>query len=158
MGHLRLQRARHLLMRITLGFILAWFGVQQVLNPSEWTDFIPAIISGHSPIAAVDLILLHGIFLLVAATGIILGLFFVGSCLMAAGIFFEIILVLLLNGNNGSLIVRDVGLLALAIALALDPVQFLKVTLTPSSWETFRRIQAFAASLIKVGQRHINPP
>lgn len=150
--------ARHLLMRITLGFILAWFGVQQVLNPSEWTDFIPAIISGYSPIAAVDLILLHGIFLLIAATGIILGLFFVGSCLLAAGIFFEIILALLLTGNNGSLIVRDVGLLVLAIALALDPVRILEVTFTPLSWESFRRKQAIQVSLIKVGQSHISPP
>ena len=142
------SRARHLLMRLTLAFILGWFGIQQVLAPSEWTDFIPAIISGHIPIAAVDLILVHGVLLLVAAVGIILGLFLVGSCLLAVGLFFEIILVLLLTAGNSGLIVRDVGLLALAIALALDPVQFLR---TPLSLHPLRRVLGIATSLIKVG-------
>lgn len=120
----RLHRIRHLLMRLALGFILGWFGVQQARDPSEWVKFVPIVAARYSPIDVTDLILLHSASLILAATGILLGLFLFGSCLLAAGILLQIIISLLLGDGAADVIVRDLGLLGLAVALALDPVRF----------------------------------
>lgn len=111
-------------MRLTLGFVLAWFGIQQTLNPSEWIDFIPAIVSNHSPIPATGLIHIHSAFLLLAAAGLVTGLFLVGASLLATAVILQVTISLLLDGGVAALIVRDVGLLGMAGALAIDPVRF----------------------------------
>ena len=86
-----------------------------------------------------------------AATGIVLGLFLRKACLLAAGLLLEIIVGLVLTGDDAGLIVRDLGLLALAVTLALDPTQFLRVTLTPLGQGALRLAQATAvAPLMKV--------
>ena len=114
MGDPKLLGARHLLLRIALGSILAWFGMQQAINTGEWTGFVPSIISSDSPVAIADLILLPCVFPLLAATGIVLGLFLRKACLLAAGLL--IIVGLVLTGDDAGLIGRDLGLLALAVA------------------------------------------
>jgi hypothetical protein len=118
------SNARHLLMRLALGFVLIWFGVQELRSPAEWAVFVPAFISDHSPIAVNDLILIHGFLLLLAAAAIVLGIIYVLGCLLAVGLLSEVILGLWLDGGITDLVIRDVGLLALAAALALDPVRF----------------------------------
>jgi len=111
-------------MRLALGFVLSWFGVQELHNPAEWAVFVPAFISDHSPVAVNDLILLHGFLLVLAAAAIVLGLLYLLSCLLAVGLLSEIVLGLWLNGGVSDLVIRDLGLLALAAALTIDPVRF----------------------------------
>ncbi len=116
--------ARHLLMRVGLGFVLAWFGIQELRNPSEWAVFVPSFVSDHAPVAVNDLILLHGFLLLVAAAAIVLGLVYLLGCLLAVGLVVDIILGLWLDGGVSDLVIRDIGLLALTGALTIDPARF----------------------------------
>lgn len=116
--------ARHLLMRAGLGFVLAWFGVQELRNPADWAVFVPTIVADHSPVAINDLILLHGFLLLLAAAAIVLGVLYVLGCLLAVGLVVDISLGLWLDGGVSDLVIRDIGLLALTGALAVDPVRF----------------------------------
>jgi hypothetical protein len=121
--------ARHLIMRFALGLVLGWFGVQQVRAPANWVDFVPSLVSQYSPVTNTGLVLSHGFLLLVASSGIILGVAFTSASLLAAALLCEIIASLFLDGGPAHLIVRNVGLLGLAIALALDPVNFWRLEL-----------------------------
>lgn len=117
------EGVRHVLMRLGLGFVLGWFGLQELRTPSEWAVFVPSFVSGLSPVGVDDLVLLHGFLLLVAASSLVLGLLFLPGCLLAAGLLAEITLGLWLEDGVNDLLVRDIGLLAAASALALDGVR-----------------------------------
>jgi len=111
-------------MRVGLGFVLAWFGIQELRNPSEWAVFVPSFVSDHAPVAVNELVLLHGFLLLVAAAAIVLGLVYLLGCLLAVGLVVDIIFGLWLDGGVSDLVIRDIGLLALTGALAMDPTRF----------------------------------
>ncbi len=115
---------RHVLMRAGLAFVMTWFGIQELRNPSEWAVFVPSVIADHSPVALNDLILLHGFLLLLAAGSVGLGLLYLPGCLLAMGLLTDILFGLWLDNGINDLVIRDVGLLAMAGGLALDPVRF----------------------------------
>jgi len=127
MDNINYQLIRHLLLRFCLGFILVWFGIQQVISPSEWAHLVPETMSSHSPIGDIGLIFVHGALLTMAAIGISVGLFPKSSSLLAAALLLEIIVVLLIGGDSSGLIVRDIGLLVMALVLALDQFPVLKL-------------------------------
>jgi hypothetical protein len=115
--------ARHFLMRLGLGFVLCWFAVQELRTPSDWTVFVPGFVTDASPVAVEKLVLLHGLMLLLAATSIVLGLFYRPGSLLASVLILEILFGLWWDDGVNDLVVRDVGLLALAVALTIDPVR-----------------------------------
>src|SRR5262249_2463287 len=122
----RWDDARHLVMRLSLGFVLGWFAVQELRAPSEWAVFVPSFVADASPASADSLILLHGFMLLAAAVAIVLGLAYRAGSLLAVGLLAEIILGLWYDGGGISdLVVRDIGVFGLAVAIALDRSQFL---------------------------------
>ena len=110
-------------MRLGLGFVMCWFAVQELRTPSDWTVFVPSFVTDASPVAVDQLILLHGLLLLLAATSVVLGVFYLPGCLLASGLVLEILFGLWWDDGINDLVVRDLGLLALAVALAIDPVR-----------------------------------
>jgi hypothetical protein len=111
-------------MRLAMAFVLSWFGIQELRSPAEWAVFVPNFVSDHSPIAINDLIIIHGFLLLVAAAAILFGVFHLLGSLLAMGLLADIILGLWLNDGINDLVIRDLGLMGLAAALALDPLRF----------------------------------
>ena len=111
-------------MRVALGGILAWFGAHQVANTGDWVQFVPGFISGSSPVADDVLIVWHGSALLIASFGVLLGVALRGAAVLAAILLIGIMTALVVKGDSAHLIVRDLGLLGLAIAVACDPVRF----------------------------------
>lgn len=116
--------ARHLLMRLGLGFVMAWFGVQELRGPSEWAVFVPRFIVDISPIGVNDLILIHGFLLVLAAVSVVVGLFYLPGTLLAMGLVADIVFGLWVNDGFNDLVIRDIGLFGLAAALAADPLRF----------------------------------
>ncbi len=112
--------ARHLLMRAGLAFVMAWFGVQELRNPSEWAVFVPSFVVHASPVAVNDLVLLHGFLLLLAAASVGLGVVYLAGCVLAVGLLADIVFGLWYSDGLNDLVIRDVGLLAVAGGLALD--------------------------------------
>jgi hypothetical protein len=119
-------------MRSALGLVLGWFGLHEILAPADWARFVPEGVVRISPIGVSSLVTLHGLVLLLAAVAITLGFLLRAACILAAGILFEVIVVLLAGGNAEDLhlVVRNVGCLGLAVAIALDPVRFWQVDLS----------------------------
>jgi hypothetical protein len=114
-------------MRAGLGFVLGWFGIQELRNPSDWAVFVPSFVADHSPVALNDLIILHGYLLIVSAAAVLLGLLYVSGCVLAICLLSEVVLGLWLDGGISDLVIRDLGLLALAGGLAIDPVRSWRV-------------------------------
>lgn len=115
---------RHLVMRIALGFVFGWFGAQQVLGPEDWVQFIPSVLDGVGLVAPAGLIQMHGALLLATSLALLTGFMLTVTCLVAAGLLGSIIVVLLVSGGPYSgLVVRNLGLVALAIGILLDPVR-----------------------------------
>ena len=115
---------RHVAMRLGLGFVMGWFGLQELRSPSEWAVFVPAFVSDASPVAVNDLVVLHGFLLVLAAASVVLGLFYLPGALLGVGLVVEIVFGLWYDSGFNDLVVRDLGLLGLAAALAADGTRF----------------------------------
>jgi uncharacterized membrane protein YphA (DoxX/SURF4 family) len=109
-------------MRWSLGVVLAWFAVQQLYNPGDWAHFVPAFLA-DAGLPETALIRLHGLLLLTSGLGLLAGTLVRPAAGLAAFILVQIIFALAIEGGEGNLIARDVGLLGLALALVFDPTQ-----------------------------------
>ena len=112
------------MLRLSLGFVFLWFGVREIVFPESYVRFMPGFVGQHSPVSEESLVRLHGILLTTAGTGMLVGLLYRASCWLALGILVEVIVSLIVLGEDSGLIVRDVGLLGLSLAMLLDPVRF----------------------------------
>lgn len=100
-------------LRVGLAIVLFWFGINQILDPSKWTFFIPEWVVQMSPISAELIVLLNGGVELVLGAFILFGIFLRASSLIVA---LHLFLIALSLGNSPSAI-RDVGLAFMALAL-----------------------------------------
>ncbi len=108
---------RENILSLFLGFVVIWFGIQEVTNPEDWTVFIPSFLGNI--MAATTLVTIHGIILI--AAGLSLGLGWHRR--LAAGIIalmLASIIVTLFSGEGLSeIVVRDIGLFGAALALSM---------------------------------------
>jgi hypothetical protein len=111
-----------MLMRWSLGVVLAWFAAQQLSDPGDWTHFVPGFLA-DAGLPETALIRLHGLLLSISALGLLAGTLARQAAGLAAFILVQIIAALAIDGGEGNLIARDVGLLGLALALVFDPTQ-----------------------------------
>jgi uncharacterized membrane protein YphA (DoxX/SURF4 family) len=114
------------LARLLLGLVLAWFGFHELVQPSLWTGYVPLVSPASA--AAVVLVLVHGWLLLVLAVAIIAGIATRAAAAAAAVLLLEIVISLAITGGLSDLVLRDVGVLGLAICLTGRSVQRLVLT------------------------------
>lgn len=100
--------------RLLLGLVLLWFGYHELVSPGLWTGYVP-IISTTSHSAQV-LVLAHGWMLLVLAVALLGGVAPRLAAAVAAMMLLEIVISLSVTGGLSDLVLRDVGVLGLAIA------------------------------------------
>lgn len=100
----------------SLGFVAAWFGVNEVLSPQDWVTFAPPFLGTGT--VALGLVVLHGIVLVSCA----LLLFFALKRRIAAGVlalvFLEVVIGLISQTGLSDIAVRDIGLGGMSLALA----------------------------------------
>lgn len=109
-----LEKAGFLVLRIGLALIFIWFGYQQLSHADMWTSYVPAWASG-SFLDAHQLVLMNGLFEIVAAVLLIFGVFVRTVALLLALHLVGIALSIGLNPVG----VRDLGLAFATTALAL---------------------------------------
>jgi uncharacterized membrane protein YphA (DoxX/SURF4 family) len=101
--------------RVLLGLVLGWFGYHELVQPMLWTGYVPGLSPGSS--VAVLAVLAHGWVLLMLAAALIAGI----ATRLAAGIaaitLVEIVVSLAVTAGLSDLVLRDVGVLGLAICL-----------------------------------------
>ena len=101
--------------RVLLGLVLAWFGYHELVQPSLWTGYVPAV-SATSALAVL-LVLAHGWLLLVLAVAAIAGIMTRAVALVAGVLLLEIVISLTVTAGLSDLTLRDVGVLGLAVSL-----------------------------------------
>jgi uncharacterized membrane protein YphA (DoxX/SURF4 family) len=101
--------------RILLGLVLAWFGYHELVQPDLWTGYVP--VARPASGLAVILVLVHGWVLLVLAVALMIGIAPRAAAGVAAVLVLEIVISLAVSGGLSDLILRDVGVLGLAICL-----------------------------------------
>ena len=99
-----------------LGFVVVWFGLNEILAPQEWVTFAPPIFGTGT--LALTLVVVHGIVLVSCA----LLLFFAVCRRIAAAVlvlvFVEVIVGLVTQTGLSDIAVRDIGLCGMALGLA----------------------------------------
>ena len=108
---------RENILSYALGFVVLWFGINEVMNPAAWSVFVPEFLGTGEWINT--LVLLHGILLIISGLGLIFNFYrrlFAGIvAILLLGVIFSLISV----SGLDEIAVRDIGLLGIAIALAL---------------------------------------
>jgi uncharacterized membrane protein YphA (DoxX/SURF4 family) len=101
--------------RLLLGLVLGWFGYHELVQPALWTGYVPVLSPASS--MAVLAVLAHGWVLLVLAAALVAGI----ATRIAAGIaaitLVEIVVSLAVTVGLSDLVLRDVGVLGLAVCL-----------------------------------------
>jgi uncharacterized membrane protein YphA (DoxX/SURF4 family) len=103
------------MVRMILGLVFLWFGVQELLQPRLWTGYVP-LASSDSGIA-LGLVLIHGGLLWLLATALILGIAPRAAALLGALALAEIILSIAFVHGLNDIVARDLGVLGLALAV-----------------------------------------
>lgn len=106
--------------RVCLGLVLAWFGYHELVQPSLWTGYVP-VVSRSS--LAVLLVLAHGWVLLMLAAAMITGIAVRAVAAISLALLLEIVVSLTVTGGLSDLVLRDVGVLGLALCLTADTKQ-----------------------------------
>ncbi len=105
-----------LFLRISMSLVFLWFGVQQLLSPNDWIDFLPAW-STKLPLSAVQLIYVNGSVEIVLGTLLLFGIFTRLTALLLALHLASITTEVYIQGL-ASIAIRDFGLAAATLSLA----------------------------------------
>ena len=102
-----------------LAFVAGWFGVNEILSPGDWVVFAPPFLGTGS--LALGLVTLHGVVLSVCALLLALNYYRRVAGAVLALVFVEVIAGLVYSSGLSDIAVRDIGLFAVSLALALRP-------------------------------------
>ncbi len=105
-----------IVLRLGLAFVFGWFGVDKFLNVSAWYGWIPAWLSF---VPQDPFLYVIGALEVVVALVLLWGRYVRLASLACAAFLLGIVL----NFGLNEFTVRDIGLLAMAIALAMMPEQ-----------------------------------
>jgi uncharacterized membrane protein YphA (DoxX/SURF4 family) len=109
--------------RVLLGLVLGWFGYHELVQPALWTGYVPGLSPGSS--VAVLAVLAHGWVLLMLAVALITGIATRLAAAIAAITLLEIVVWLAVTAGLSDLVLRDLGVLGLAICLTAVTQQHL---------------------------------
>jgi len=101
--------------RVSLGLVLGWFGYHELVAPELWTGYVPILAAGSSVTQV--LVLAHGWILLVLAVALVAGIVPRFAAAIACLLLLEIVIFLTASAGLSDLVLRDLGVLGLAISL-----------------------------------------
>jgi uncharacterized membrane protein YphA (DoxX/SURF4 family) len=101
--------------RLALGLVLLWFGLHELIQPSLWTGYVPAI--SQTSALALGMVLIHGWVLVLLGAALVLGIAPRLAAAVSALLLAEIVLSLTLTGGVSDIVARDLGVFGLAVAV-----------------------------------------
>ena len=100
-----MQKYAPVVLRWGMALIFFWFGVNQILNPIQWTSYLPTWTAGL-PISSIRFVLMNGWFEIVGATLLVLGVYTRLTAFLLSAHLFGIAFTMGLDAIG----MRDVGL------------------------------------------------
>ena len=105
----------NILLRIGLSIVFLWFGISQVLNPSDWVIYMPSWLS-FDQVSSSSVIFFNGVLKIIFGGFLLIGFFTRTS---AAILVLNLLVVLFSIGYN-EIAVRDFGLFIATICILLN--------------------------------------
>ncbi len=121
-----LNRVRHLLGRAGLALVLMTFGAWEILRPASWANYMPPFLGAVGSI--ITLVAIHGIVLMLLGLAVLLGVYLRLSAIIASLLLLAIIATLIWMGGYPDIVVRDTGILFLALTVVSDNERYLTLT------------------------------
>ncbi|GAA1957982.1 hypothetical protein GCM10009798_16890 [Nocardioides panacihumi] len=106
--------------RLLLGLVLGWFGYHELVHPTLWTGYVPVVSGATLPVL---LVLAHGWILLLLAVALVAGIMVRAAAGVAALLLLQIVISLTMSNGLSDLVLRDVGVLGLAVCLSASSRQ-----------------------------------
>lgn len=119
-----------LILRVGLGFVFFYFGIDKLINPINWKGFITPELMNILFIDINLFILLLGIFEIILGLMLILGILTRTAALIIS---LHLFLVIITQGFN-QISVRDIGLFAMAISLTITGSNYLLLGKIIKKW------------------------
>lgn len=108
-----------LVMRGFLGFVLLWFGVNEVLNPIYWKGYVPPLVAQFVPFDIHFFVQMHGVVLALLALSLFFKVYIRYTGFITLGVLLSIISGLIMIDGFDEIVVRDIGLFGLALSIWL---------------------------------------
>ena len=118
MERLRLILTTQNIIGFTIGFVMIWFGLNEIFSPQDWTTFVPAIIGLY--FSSSILVVIHGIVLSVCGLSLFLNYYRKVSAMIVSLMLLEIVVDLIRTSGLSDIAVRDIGLFGATFALIFD--------------------------------------
>ncbi len=106
-----------LILRIGLSIVILWFGANQLMNPDQWTSWVPEWVSMLS-LTPERVVFFNGIFEIIAGALLLLGVY---TRIVAAVLFLHMVVLVIEIGHSPTGL-RDFGLATGFLALAVEKV------------------------------------
>ncbi|MBX4181590.1 DoxX family protein [Candidatus Parcubacteria bacterium] len=111
------SRFAPLVLRVTLGIVMLWFGTHELLDPLVWTSYIPTWITGIG-ISAETFVYINGTAEIILGSLLILGIY---TRIVATLLFLHMLAIIGEVGIN-EIGMRDVGLAGALLSLTLSSI------------------------------------
>ncbi|MFB6145795.1 MAG: hypothetical protein ABEJ99_04815 [Candidatus Nanohaloarchaea archaeon] len=108
------QEFSNILARLGIGTVFVLFGAWELINPVYWQAYAPGFLQGGY---VLTLVKLHGVLLLVTGVGVNLERYRKEFAGLGVLIMLEILFSVFLEGGFNSILLRDLGLLMLALSV-----------------------------------------
>lgn len=106
-------------MRLFLGFVLLWFGVNEILNPRYWSGYVPQMAIEMLPIPIFPFVQGHGAVLVLLAICFLFNFYIRYIGVVALLVLLSIIGGLISMNGIDEIVVRDIGIFGLALSIWL---------------------------------------
>jgi len=106
------------ILSLFLGFVVIWFGYNEVINPAAWAVYVPSFVTATGTMLN-NLVIVHGVILVFAGLAVIFNFQRKIGATVIAIMLLGIISTLVMGSGLDEIAVRDIGLFGMALALAL---------------------------------------
>ncbi len=120
------NKIRHLLGRLGVALVLMTFGAWEILRPASWANYMPPFLGAVGSI--LTLVTIHGIVLMFVGLAVLLGVYLRLFAIAAVLLLLAIIVTLIWMAGYPDIVVRDTGILLLALTVVFDNERYLTLT------------------------------
>lgn len=108
--------SREFILSCFLGFVVIWFGVNEILHPNSWAAFAPDFF--EQIMSVKYLVMIHGAVLLLSGLALIFNIHRRLAAIVLSLMLAHVVFILISVSGLDEIAVRDIGLLGMSIALA----------------------------------------
>jgi len=120
------QNVRHLITRLSFAVVFIGIGIWEIVQPSYWSFYVPSILAKFANANLITMV--QGAALIVIGGGVLTGAYLKIFAALGVLMMIAILTDLIVSFGFTDLIIRDSGVLLIALALYFDDTKYLRLT------------------------------